>query len=422
MLLLSAQNFVHMICDSLSLRLSPPSEKKKQATNPDLTDVVLFKLLEQYLERLKGPLALQVWERFLQLAKEIAGSTRDFKPQTFPTLRKDIVVKLLDSCVGYVGQTYGSGSWIRHAKVDEKLNTSSVTLVSDTLKPGATNKVVMQINEFIATVALPDVRWILTDNDKVSSACANIVYYITGPSLKGKSKPMEVEAIIVTMVYEMSRMPSAFKTWRFPVTELLNDNRLFNGASDAAEVWKPIIKTIFDTDKTAIPELLNKISTTPSANIFTNREYKMLLHSLNLRRLSFVLLTGDKNHYLTILPSIREKLVNVLCNVTAPIVQSEVYLCIRVLLCRPSPRNLTSFWPVLLTELASPSRALLCSSLIFFVLQYHIFEQIMLNLPSDGSEDLPLVLAACKCLDPLIAIQTKGFRNHYAYIDCIQIL
>lgn len=32
----SAQNVVHMICESISLRLSPPSEKRKQATNPDL--------------------------------------------------------------------------------------------------------------------------------------------------------------------------------------------------------------------------------------------------------------------------------------------------------------------------------------------------------------------------------------------------
>lgn len=83
----------------------------------------------------------------------------------------------------------------------------------------------------------------------------------------------------------------------------------------------------------------------------------MLLRSLNLRRLSFVLLAGDKNHYLTVLPSIQEKLVDVLRNVTAPIVQSEVYLCIRVLLCRLSPRNLTSFWPVLLAELVSLFRS-----------------------------------------------------------------
>lgn len=79
----------------------------------------------------------------------------------------------------------------------------------------------------------------------------------------------------------------------------------------------------------------------------------MLLRSLNVRRLSFVLFTGDKNHFLTQLPTIQEKLVEILKNVTSPIVQSEVFLCVRVLLCRLSPHNLTSFWPVLLTELVS---------------------------------------------------------------------
>ncbi|KIK71711.1 hypothetical protein GYMLUDRAFT_33858 [Collybiopsis luxurians FD-317 M1] len=434
----SAQNVVHMICESISLRMSSFSEKKKQSMNPDLTDAILFKYLEQYLRRLEGPLALQVWGRFLQLAKDIAGSTRDFKPQTFPTLRcatvlaekltqttamedrrirkelQDIFAKLLDSCVGYVGRSYGSGSWIRRSanetlsnngrdspapgsrdsKIDEKFNASTTSFTVDTPRTGATNEVVTQINEFIAAVALPHMRRILMDNDKVSSACANIVYYIVSPSLKGRTKPMEVDSIVVRMVYEMSRMPFTFKAWRSPVTEMLNDSRVFNGLPEAAEAWKPIIRTIFDSDKTAFPELLSKISTAPSANIFTNREYEMLVRSLNLRRLSFVLLAGDKNHYLTVLPSIQEKLVDVLRNVTTPIVQSEVYLCIRVLLCRLSPNNLTSFWPVLLTEL------------------YRIFEQIMLNLPSDGSEDLPLVLAACKCLDLLIAIQTEEFQIH----------
>ena len=77
----------------------------------------------------------------------------------------------------------------------------------------------------------------------------------------------------------------------------------------------------------------------------------MLLRSLNLRRLSFVLFTGEKNHFLTQLPSVQEKLVDILRNVSSPVVQSEVYLYIRVLLCRLSPHNLTSFWPVILTEL-----------------------------------------------------------------------
>lgn len=77
----------------------------------------------------------------------------------------------------------------------------------------------------------------------------------------------------------------------------------------------------------------------------------MLLQSLNLRRLSYVLFTGDKNQFLSQLPTVQEKLVDTLRNVSTPVVQSEVYLCVRVLLCRLSAHNLTSFWPVILTEL-----------------------------------------------------------------------
>lgn len=34
----------------------------------------------------------------------------------------------------------------------------------------------------------------------------------------------------------------------------------------------------------------------------------------------------------------------------------------------------------------------------------------MTNLPGDGSEDLQLILSACKCLDTLIVLQTEEFQ------------
>ncbi len=51
----------------------------------------------------------------------------------------------------------------------------------------------------------------------------------------------------------------------------------------------------------------------------------MISRSLNLRRLSFALLAAEQNHYLTELPSIQEKLVNILrTDVVSPRVHSEV--------------------------------------------------------------------------------------------------
>lgn len=136
----------------------------------------------------------------------------------------------------------------------------------------------------------------------------------------------------------------------------------------------------------------------------------MLLQSLNLRRLSYVLLTGEKNHFLTQLPSVQEKLVEIFRNVTSPVVQSEVYLCIRVLMCRLSPHNLTSFWPVVLTELVGSFQT--CPSPRLTLRQYRLLEQTKTTIPADGSEELPLILAACKFLDLLLTLQTQEFQMY----------
>ncbi|TFK26748.1 hypothetical protein FA15DRAFT_255211 [Coprinopsis marcescibilis] len=427
----TAQNAVHMLCESISGRLSGG---RKILSNPSLTDSVLFQFLEQYLARLEGPLAVQVWPRYLQLVKDICGSTKDFKTQHFPTLKclamladkvtqttamddrrvrkelQDNYIKLLDSCINFVGRSTDQGSWIRRSTKDN-LNTNgrdspvprqdskladdksdlSSSFIIEGAKPEST-ELLNQIITFIGTSSLPSLRKVLHENDKVIAVCNNIIYYIVNPALRGKSRPMDVDPSVITIISEMTHIPTVLKAWRTPVVDLLNDNRVFNSDPADGHRWRPIIKTLYESDKVAFNELLGKVAAAPSANIFTNKEYEMLLRSLNIRRLSYVLLAGDKNTFLAQLPVIQEKLVDVLKNITSSIVQSEVFLCIRVLLCRLSPHNLTSFWPVILTEI------------------YRIFDQAMASLPPNGSEDLQLVLAACKCIDLLLVLQTQEFQ------------
>lgn len=69
---------------------------------------------------------------------------------------------------------------------------------------------------------------------------------------------MDVDAVIMDIIREMSKIPPALKAWRTPVTDLLNDNRLFNCNWESAAKWKPIVKSLFDADRTAFPELLGK--------------------------------------------------------------------------------------------------------------------------------------------------------------------
>ncbi|OCH88751.1 hypothetical protein OBBRIDRAFT_64803 [Obba rivulosa] len=434
----SAQDVVQMICDAI-LNRSPGlvDRGKKQALVSSLSDMSLFSFLEYYMKRLEGPLAVQVWGRIMQLAKDLATSMREFRVQAFATLRcltiladkvcqttamedrrlrkelQDTYSKILDICVT-AGRPAESGSWIRRTqketlgvngrespilrapgdpKIDEKMNTSSTSL-PDLVKPTYSTDVVDQINLFIASDVVPNLRRFLVEGDKVLAACSGVVYNVVTPAMKGKSRPLDVEDSILAILQELTRISSGVKAWKSPIVEVFYDNRCFNSTPQAGRKWRPMVKSLFDTDKAALPELLGKITTSPSANIFTNREYEMLLRSLNLRRLSYVILSSEKNHFLTQLPSIQEKLVDTLRNVSAPIVQSEVWLCVRVLLCRLSPHNLSSFWPVLVTEL------------------YRLFDQMLETLPSDGSEELGLVLSVCKLLDLLLVLQTEEFQTH----------
>ncbi|KAH8099733.1 Dopey, N-terminal-domain-containing protein [Cristinia sonorae] len=429
----SAQNVVNMICESITIRTPFIQEKavRRSPTNPNLTDLTLFDFLEQYARRLEGPVAVQVWGRFSQLAKDIGSGLREFKTIAFSTLRcftvladkisqttivedrrirkelQDVYTRLLDVCL-LAGRS-PEGTWlrknsalqtngrdspqIRDVKFDEKTNASSTSL-PETAKGGWGVDIIDRINLYITSDVVPNLRKFLADSDKVLATCSSIVLATINPAMKGRSRPLDVDDNVLSVLREMTRLSVAMKAWRAPIVEVLNDNRCFNSTPNAGNKWRLMIKMLFDTDKTALTELLSRVTTAPSANIFTNREYEMLLRSLNLRRLSYVLLSGEKNHFLTQLPTIQEKLVDTLRNVNAPIVQSEVYLCIRVLLCRLSPHNLSSFWPVILTEM------------------YRVFEQILVSIPPDGSEELGLILAASKLLDLLLVLQTEEFQIH----------
>ena len=178
----------------------------------------------------------------------------------------------------------------------------------------------------------------------------------------------------------MTRISVSVKAWRGVISDIVNDSRFFISSVEAGTNFRSIIEAWVDADKSVFADFLSeyrvflfdtsikppigKVTSAPSTNIFTNRETENQLRSMNMRRTSFILLCGEKNQFLTSLPTIQEKLVDTLKNSSAPAVQAEVYLCVRVLLCRLGPHNLDSFWPVILSEMVSVfvfSRSPYCS-------------------------------------------------------------
>ncbi|KAH9982294.1 Dopey, N-terminal-domain-containing protein [Lactifluus volemus] len=429
----NAHNVVHMICESISCRISGLSDKnRKQVINPNLSDVVLFRFLENYLDQLEGPLAVQVWHRFLQLAKDIISNIRDFRPQVFPVLRcvsiladkitqttaledrrirkdlQDTYGKLLDALVISVNRSTDTNYWIRRNNKDgHASNGRDSPIPQDADQTGQVLSTQLkkyphnihlyqtsQIVQYIGDTALPRLRKFLVDNDRVLAVCTNVVYYIVSPALKTKSRPLDFDPTTFTILREITRISAAMKAWRGVISDVINDPRFFSCSAEAGMDFRSIIHTWIDTDKGVFADFLGKVTSAPSTNIFTNRETENQLRSMNMRRMSYILLCGEKNQFLTSLPTIQEKLVDTLKSSSAAVVQAEVYLCVRVLLCRLSQHNLDSFWPVILSEM------------------YRLFDQTMIEVPSDGSEVLSLILSVCKFIDLLLVLQTEEFQMH----------
>jgi len=72
-------------------------------------------------------------------------------------------------------------------------------------------------------------------------------------------RPLDIDPTVLAMIREMAKIPATIKAWKTPVIEILNDNRLFNCSPDSARQWSPIVRTLFETDKAAFPELLGII-------------------------------------------------------------------------------------------------------------------------------------------------------------------
>jgi len=97
-----------------------------------------------------------------------------------------------------------------------------------------------------------------------------------------------------------------------------------------------------------------------------------------LKRLAFVVYAAPVDFYLDHLPHIQERIVDALrIRDNLPLLV-QVFLCLRVLLLRFSPKSLSPFWPVILTELmkiftmSNPESELLLAATKFLHLAFII--------------------------------------------------
>ncbi|MCO5589740.1 hypothetical protein L7F22_043708 [Adiantum nelumboides] len=451
----SAQIVVTFLCDVISTRTSSTSSAEKPVSgnalnqnastrsmsSPGLPDSILLSFLEAYLLRLDSEATIQVWPVVSIFVKDILGNTTQHKAQIFPTLRcltiigekvldeRDLNSKIPNAVAGGIGgddrrlrrdlidlysricdlniliggRSFEQTTWIGRRTVtsdpdqddaavqkglDEKMSGSIGDLASS-----STTSTAEAVQTYLAKKVLPALRSFSIDTDKLIGLCTNVVYYIISPSLKVRKKSLDLNPTLLSLIVEVTKLPGTYKAWRAPIGEYFNDPRFFETDVDVGVSFTPIIFAFMTGDKERFIETIGRVSP-PSTNIFTNREAETRMRALNIRRMSYVLYSSPKDYWLTQLPLIQEKLVDLLRNSANDPAISEVYLCLRILLIRFESKHLNSFWPVVITEMM------------------RLFESCLEELPSDGSDQLSLVEGACRFLDLLVTLQTDEFQIH----------
>ncbi|KAG0365844.1 hypothetical protein BGZ54_006153 [Gamsiella multidivaricata] len=395
------------------------------------TDIVLLRFLEIYCTYLPSVDSLvDLWPLCLNFVREYFPQATTYK-YAFPSLlrimtvlcdrlshttyfddkkiRRDaseLYLRVLDYCILTAGRSFDQGIWLRNrnpqdfeileesddSRESTRPPSSNQSEAEQARRAGKTKEdvLIQQILVSLCQIVIPNLRRIVQEQDRITSVITSLMYYVIAPSLKSR---VEINDSSVDLLCEVSKIPFVYRTWRKEVWEVFLDNRFFAMGPAAARKWRVLIQTAMTSEKERLPELLGRISPSPTSALFTSRDQESLNRALMLRRLSFVIWCGSVDQYLPQLPNVQEKLVELLKLSSTEQVHPEIYLCLRVLLCRISNQHLNNFWPVLLTEL---------------IQLFNLF----LADENDRPEQVNLFLSACKFLDLLFVLQDGQYFIH----------
>ncbi|KAJ2621596.1 hypothetical protein GGI26_003929 [Coemansia sp. RSA 1358] len=368
---------------------------------------------------------------FTELCERVANNSQAQDPahRAYSNELCSMFARLVDNCILIAGRSFDQSTWLRRSNNAELAGASGLVIRSDMLLgQGGTQQcneptkvlteddIIDEILSYIGSAVIPQFSLLIPDYERQVTIASNLMHYAVTPAFKshmtgGYSGPAQAMtsksqhfALVLQCIGALSQQASLMKVWKREVWEFFCDSKFFPSSAlpehvtmspTLAPYWRQLIRTLLTSEKEKFIEILGKISSSSSGPaLFANREHEALIRAIAIRRLSFIIWAGNTNQYLSSLPQIQERLVDILKNSPHPAVQIEVFICLRVLLCRMANQHMSNFWPMLLTELIR-----LC----------------LLQLNREGKEDpvqANLFLAACKFIDLLLVLGTDDFLVH----------
>ncbi|PKI83135.1 hypothetical protein MVES1_003069 [Malassezia vespertilionis] len=413
----SPQVIVSSLCDIITMHVSPSGSDRKRGTGGAVlvSDAVLFRFLEMFLQSRDGETVVHIWPVLALLAKNVMTTNAANKNLMYHTLRivtsaavtlsltrafeerrtkrdiQDTFVRVCEMVVSLYSRALDVTSSLHRGKDSEACSTHGADDIS--ADPSAVPLSTTVVSFFAAT-AVPALATLAIDLDKTAALCTSLVYYIVTPSLRARARTLEIPDLVLDLLKSITRVPGTLKTWRSLVVDVFYDAKFFSLAPQEGEQWTAIFTALYTVDRERLEDVISRIANAPSANLFVSRENDLIARITGIRRLSYSIYAGEKNAYLAQLPLMQEKVVDILRSNAPDLVQAEIYLCMRVLLCRFSSQHLVGFWPIILTELL------------------RIFGNARTELLGDNSDALLLLFSVSKLVDYLLTLQTEDFQVH----------
>jgi hypothetical protein len=251
----------------------------------------------------------------------------------------------------------------------------------------------------------PNLPKILVEPDRVLSAANIISTSVIGPTFKSKSFPDNISKSSLDLLYQLARLPNTQKSWRKDLGDAFNDPRFFGNSVALLESdWLPLLKQWTLSDKERMPELLSRLTTPTTAGIVfgvgatSARLEADRKTQLNLRRAATLVLATMNDNFVTDLPAIQEKIVDLLSATTtsspSSTTRADIYILLRALALKTSSIHMATLWPIINAEL------------------HHAISSVVAPDHSLSSETYNnhSILQACKLLDTLLCIAPDDFQ------------
>jgi hypothetical protein len=268
--------------------------------------------------------------------------------------------------------------------------------------------------DFISILAsvVPRLQLILTDNERVGSAASSISISVTGPTIRAKTFPSNIDKAFLDLLYQLTKLPQGAKAWKKDVIDALNDARFFTMPIELVQDrWTQILRQLSITDKDRMPELLSRITAPTTAGIVfgvgatSARMEADRKTQLNLRRIALLILSSDEDTFVSNIRGLEEKIVELLAatptSSPSSSTRSDIFMVLRALILKTSSVHLAPLWPIINAELQAAILSIVPSN-------------------RDGREqekerekyDVESVLQACKVLDTLVTLNPDDFQLH----------